>query len=234
MRAVFRTGLSTVAGIAGLAAVPLVSQASAAPLTSTPGDEAAYVSQFSGVSQPRLNLVIKVPTITCTSKVTSPVYDTGSIFGTNSSSQYETALVTVTASCNGLTPSYTAKGVVDDSTSSSTVVVNPGDSINVALIATPTFETASFGDSTSGGGTFVDGIGFNATGAGVAVQGGGGSGFPKFTATKFSALELNGAALGASNPTAYDQVDALGKTEIKVGALSATGKAFTATFVASK
>ncbi len=183
---------------------------------------------------PTLNLVIKVPAITCTSKVTSPVYDTGSIFGSNSSSQYESALVTVIASCSGRTPSYIARGAVDDSTFSSSVAVNPGDSINIALIATATFETASFADTATGQGTFVDGIGFNATGAAVAVQGGNGSGFPKFTATKFSAIQLNGAAFGASNPTAYDQVDSLGKTEIKVGSLSTSGKAFTATYVTDK
>ena len=226
--------LATLLSVAGVLVLPLAGQASAAPQTPTPGDEAAYVSHFSGVSSSTLDLDIKVPTITCTTGVTSPVYDTGSIFGTNSSSQYETALVTITASCSGLTASYTAMGVVDDSTNSSPVAVNPGDSIQIALVVTATFETASFDDSTSGQGTYVDGVGFNATGAGASVQGGAGSGFPKFTATKFSSIELNGAALSASSPTSYDQVDTKGKTEIKVGSLSATGKAFTATYVSNK
>ena len=208
-----------------------VDLAGAAP---TPGDEAAYVSHFRGVSSSTLNLSMKVPAITCTSAVTSEVIDSASIFGANSDAGFEAAGVSLVSACSGSAPSYSVVGIVDDSADSSSVPVSVGDTINVALVVSTTFETASFADSTNGGGTYVDGIGFNATGAASDVQGGYESGgFPKFSPVKFESIKLNGAALGNSGPTAYDQVNAKGKTEIKVSALT-NGKAFTATWVTSK
>jgi hypothetical protein len=209
---------------------------SLAPSTSafTP---AGYLSNFTSVPSGGATLnvqTLKVPTITCKATGdTAPVFDTAIIYGTTSGSVFDAAAVTVGMSCSGTTPSYNAFGSVDGNNSSN-VTVNAGDSIGIALIASPTFETASFGDSNTGGGTFIDGTGFNATGAAVQVQGGTGTGhFPRFTAARFGGIQLNGKNLGHWPTTAHNQLDATGNTEIAAGPLSVKGNSFADTFVAN-
>jgi hypothetical protein len=104
--------------------------------------------------------------------------------------------------------------------------------ITVAVIAGPTFETASFSDTTSGLGTYVDGAGFDPAQATWDVQGGSGGGHvPKFSPTTLGDLTINNEALGKYAATSFDQLDGEGTTQISVGPLSTTGKSFVATYV---
>ena len=195
---------------------------------------AGYVSDFSGVPSATLNLNEKVPAITCKAADTAPVYINSAITGTTGASQFDAAGVTIVMSCAGTTPSYYAFGSVDGN-SSANITVNAGDVIGLALIVSTTFETASFGDNTVGGGTYIDGTGFNATAASVAVQGGSGTGhFPKFKPVKFSVIKLNSQNLGHWPTTVYNQVDGTGNIEIQAGPLSLKGNAFDDTFVANR
>jgi len=213
---------------------PVVGSGSALVPRASAFTPAGYVSDFSGVPSATLNVqALKVPTITCRATETSSVYDTTIIFGTTSGSAFDASAVTIVMSCSGTTPSYIAFGTTDG-LNSSNITVNPGDAIQIALIASSTFETASFSDTTSGQGTFIDGTGFSAAGAAVQVQGGTGTGhFPRFTAAKFFGIQLNGKNLGHWTPTAHNQLDATGNTEIAAGPLSVKGNSFADTFVAN-
>ncbi len=46
----------------------------------------------------------------------------------------------------------------------------------------------------------------------------------------FSGVKINGSSLGNPHPTAYDQADVSGKTEIRTGPIT-NGKSFTETYV---
>jgi hypothetical protein len=141
--------------------------------------------------------------------------------------------VVVAASCSGLVASYNAIASVDNSNSSSSVAVAPGDVIGIALIAQGNFETASFG-GTGFTGTHVDGLGFTPTGAAIDVQGGQGSGgFPRFTIASFSAIKLDGKKFSASAPAAQNQVSGT-VTQETTSALNAAGTGFTVKYLSNK
>ena len=215
---------TVVAGVA-LAFAPGVAAA-------TPLVPAGYVANLSGVTSATLDLHLKVPTITCTAKTTSSDFDVADLSGTGVGGT-EVAGVTVTESCSGLVPSYSAIAAVDNSTDSSVVAVAPGDVINIAIIAQGNFETASFG-GTGFTGTFVNGTGFSPTGAAVDVQGGTGKGgFPKFTPTDFSAIKLDGKALSKSAPTVQNQTSG-SVTQISASALNPSGTGFAAKYLTNK
>jgi hypothetical protein len=229
-RAAGRLAVGTVVVCGALASTTGVATAATATAPFVP---AGYVSQLSGVTSATLDLHLKVPTITCTAKTTAPDYDSAALYGPGGGGGTEVAGVTVSESCSGLVPSYSAIAAVDNSTVSSAVTVAPGDVVNIAIVAQGNFETASFG-GTGFTGTFVNGVGFSPTGAAVDVQGGTGSGhFPKFTTTNFSAIKLDGKALSASSPVAQDQTSGT-VTQISVSALNPAGTGFAAKYVTNK
>jgi hypothetical protein len=206
-----------------------VSPAGAVSATS----DAGYTVHLKGTASRQLTTTVKLPKLTCKKSDTSGDLLSTAISGTVGGA-YDAAGVIVTMSCTRTTPTYSIFGVVDDSHTTASISANAGDVISVAVIASPTFETASFGDSTNGQGTYVDGTGFDPKQATWDVQGGSGAGgFPRFGATTFNDLTINNKALVKSTPTSFNQVDGTGNTEISVGPLSANGKSFVATFVAN-
>jgi len=195
--------------------------------------DAGYTVPLKGTASRQLTSTVKLPKLTCKKSDTAGDLLSTAISGTVGGA-YDAAGVIVTMSCTGTTPTYSIMGVVDDSHTTSPISANAGDVISVAVIASPTFETASFADATSGQGTYVDGTGFDPAQAAWDVQGGSGTGhFPKFGATTFGALTINNKALGKFAATSFNQVDGVGNTQISVGPLSANGKSFVATYVAN-
>jgi hypothetical protein len=179
----------------------------------------------------QISLTVKVPTITCKTSIKAPDVINATISGT-AGSGFEADGVAITMSCSGTTASYSAVGIVDDSNASSTIPVSPGDVISIAVIASTTFETASFADETSGHGTFINGTGFDASKGSVDVQGGSGSGhFPKFTPVTFTQVKLDNKPIGRATPTAFNQLDAGGTTQISASPLNAAGTLFTDKFL---
>ena len=214
--------------LAGTMGVVAVSPAGAATDTS----DAGYTAKVSKTASHQLTAQVKLPKVTCKNSDTSGDLLSMSISGSLTGGGFDAAGVIVTMSCSGTTATYSIFGVVDSTHVTPSVSASAGDVVGVAVIASPSFETASFSDTTNGQGSYVDGTGFNPSLAAADVQGGSGSGhFPKFAPITFSDLTLNNKALGKFATTPYDQVDGGGNTEISVGPLSATGKSFVATYV---
>jgi hypothetical protein len=222
------------AGVVALALTGTMLGVAVSPAGATSGtSDAGYTVKLKGTASRQLTSTVKLPKLTCKKSDTSGDLLSTAISGTLDGA-YDAAGVIVTMSCTGTTPTYSIFGVVDDSHTTSSVSASAGDVISVAVIASPTFETASFSDTTSGQGTYVDGTGFDPTQAGWDVQGGSGAGhFPKFGATTFSDLTIGNKALAKFAATSFNQLDGEGSTEISVGPLSANGKSFVATYVAN-
>jgi hypothetical protein len=231
MRAVGESKWSIGAVLAAGTLLAALSGATAAA-AAAPFKPAGYVSNVSGTASHQLTSRVKVPTLTCKKLDTASDLLSTSISGTLGGSTFDAAGVIITMACSGTTANYSIFGVVDGSHTTATITANAGDVVNVAVIASPTFETASFSDTTTGQGTYVNGTGFTPAQASVDVQGGTGSGhFPKFRPVTFSGLTIDNKALGKSAPTAVNQIDGGGATQISVGPLTAYGKAFTATYI---
>jgi hypothetical protein len=199
---------------------------------SSPFNPAGYVVPLTDAVSHQISLTVKVPTITC--KKSEKVGDlmSASISGTTTGSAFDAAGVLVSMSCSGTTASYSVFGIVDNSHTTSTISVNPGDVLNIAVIASTSFETASFGDATTGQGSYVDGTGFEASQGSVDLQGGTGSGgFPKFRPVTFTQVKLDSKPIGRATPTVFDQLDAGGNTQIAASPLNTSGSAFTDTYV---
>jgi len=199
---------------------------------SSPFNPAGYVVSLTDTVSHQISLTVKVPKIVCLKSEKVGDVISASISGTTTGSAFDAAGVLVSMSCAGTTASYSAFGIVDNSHTTSTITVNSGDVLNIAVIASTSFETASFGDATSGQGTYVDGTGFDASQGGVDVQGGTGSGgFPKFHPVNFTRVKLDNKAIARATPTAFNQLDADGNTQISAGPLNASGTGFTDTYV---
>jgi hypothetical protein len=135
-----------------------IGNATAASAT-TPFTPAGYVVALTDVKSHQISLTLKVPRITCRKSDTSTDLNSPSITGSTTGVAFDAAGVLVSMSCAGTVASYSVFGIVDNSHTTSTIPVNAGDVLSIAVIASTTFETASFGDSTSGRGTYVDGTG---------------------------------------------------------------------------
>jgi hypothetical protein len=226
-----KAALASVAALGTIGAVGVGIGTAPDAGASSPFNPAGYVVSLTDTVSHQISLSVKVPTITC--KKSEKVGDliSASISGTTDSN-FDAAGVLISMSCAGTTASYSAFGIVDNSHTSSTITVNAGDVIGIAVIASTSFETASFGDSTTGQGTYVDGTGFDASQGSVDLQGGTGSGgFPKFRPVTFTQVKLDNKPIGRAAPTAFNQLDAGGNTQITAGPLNAAGGAFTDTYV---
>jgi hypothetical protein len=198
----------------------------------TPFHPAGYDVAITDAKSHQISLTVKVPKITCKKSDTSGDVINTAITGTTAGAAFDAAGVLVSISCIGATASYSAFGIVDHSHTSSTITVQAGDVISIAVIVSTTFETASFGDSTSGQGTYVDGTRFDANLSSVDLQGGSDSGgFPKFSPVTFNQVKLDNKAFSRDTPVAFDQLDAGGATQISVGPLRTKGTSFTDTYV---
>jgi hypothetical protein len=216
------------ATLAGTMCVVAASPAGAATDTS----DAGYTAKVSSTASHQLTTEVKLPKLTCKKSDTSGDLLSMAISGSLTGGGFDAAGVIVTMSCTGTTAAYSIFGVVDGTHVTPSVSASAGDVVSVAVIASPSFETASFSDATNGQGSYVDGTGFNPSLAAADVQGGSGSGhFPKFAPITFSDLTINNKALGKFATTPFDQVDGGGNTQISVGPLSANGKSFVAIFV---
>ncbi len=213
----------------------LVGVAGAAPSgAASPFHPAGYVIALTDTSSHQVSLTVKVPKISCNKADTSGDLLSASITGTTSGSAFDAAGVLISMSCTGTTPSYSAFGTVDITHDTAPITVHAGDVINIAVIASQSFETASFGDATTGQGTYVDGTGFAASQGSVDVQGGSGSGhFPKFSPVTFNQVKLDNKPISLASPTAFPQLDGSGKVQISVGPVSVKGTSFTDTFVSN-
>jgi hypothetical protein len=199
---------------------------------STAFNPAGYSVALTDAKSHQISLTVKVPTITCKKSDTATDVINATISGTTTGSAFDADGVVVTMSCSGTTASYSVFGIVDNSTQTSTISVNPGDVISIAVIASTTFETASFADNTSGQGTFINGTGFDASQGSVDVQGGTGSGhFPKFSPVAFTQVKLDNKPISRAKPTVFDQLDAVGNTQISTGPLNTAGTGFTDKYV---
>ena len=199
---------------------------------STPFNPAGYDFPLTDAQSHQVSLTFKVPKITCKKADKSGDGINTSISGTTSGDAFDAAGVFLSMSCTGTTASYSIFGIVDDSNTTSTIPVQAGDVISVAVIASTTFETASFADSTSGQGSYVDGTGFDASLGSVDVQGGNGSGaFPKFNSVTFSQIKLDDKPFSKDAPTGFNQEDSGGNTQISVGPISTKGTSFVDTYI---
>jgi len=180
----------------------------------------------------QVSLTVKVPKITCKKSDKAGDVINTSITGTTGGAALDAAGVLVSMSCTGTTASYSAFGIVDNSTRTPTVTVQAGDVLSIAVIVSTTFETASFGDSNSGQGSYVDGTGFDASLGSVDVQGGSGSGhFPKFAPVTFNQVRLDNKPFSRDDPVAFDQQDSGGTTQISAGPVNPKGTSFVDTYI---
>jgi hypothetical protein len=198
----------------------------------TPFNPAGYVFPLTDAKSHQVSITLKVPKITCKKTDTSGDTINTTITGTTTGSAFDAAGVQVSMTCSGTVASYSAFGIVDNSHTTPTITVAPGDVLSIAVIVSTTFETASFGDSNSGQGSYVDGTGFDASQGAVDVQGGSGSGgFPKFAPVTFTAVRLDNKPFTKDSPTGFDQLDSGGSTQISAGPISAKGTSFVDTYV---
>ena len=116
----------------------------------TPFSGAGYVVALTNAKSHQISLTLKVPKITCKKSDTSADLISASITGSTTGAAFDAAGVQVSMSCSGTVASYSVFGIVDNSHTTPTIPVNAGDVLSIAVIASTTFETASFGDTTSG------------------------------------------------------------------------------------
>ena len=221
-------GMAVVASAVSVAGLGGASEPAGAATAFNP---AGYIANLTDTISHQISLTVKVPSITCKSAKANDLIS-ASIAGTTGGSSFDAAGVIITMGCPGGKASYSVFGVVDDSHETAPVTVAPGDVIDIAVIASQTFETASFDDTTSGQGTYVDGTGFAADEGAVDVQGGDGTGkFPKFKSVTFNSVKLDDKPFSKAAPTANNQLDAGGHVQISTGPLSAKGTSFVETYV---
>jgi len=138
------------------------------------------------------------------------------------------------------TSSYEAVLQVDNTQTSPSWSVNPGDTVEVTVTETKTTSSAEITDgpnteTVTGGGAKVtsDTLGarsVNCLGDSGKLDEGKCSPVPETTVTRFSAASINGSSLTTAGATHESLVDAAGKLEIKSSKPSAGGTAFTDTW----
>jgi hypothetical protein len=137
--------------------------------------------------------------------------------------------------CRNGAPAYVAVIIANNTLDRVPVTVSPGDQVAVRVTQTATAGTASITDLTRGSSATVPtntgaknliaDVGVEAVIDGPAPL----RKVPPFGTMTFSAAEVNGAALGASNPTAINRTF-FGTLQILTGPLDSTGTSFTTTF----
>jgi hypothetical protein len=113
--------------------------------------------------------------------------------------------------------------------------VSPGDIVEFSDSTTPSSESLTYTDETTGATATDSGEGISGEDVLVLTQGIYDSStptdlFPKFTPVKYSAVTVDGTALGSDDPGRFDQVSDAGKKQITASAIK-HGSNFTDTFV---
>jgi hypothetical protein len=199
------------------------------PAKNQAADFAGYKGSFSPVTRATLTLATFVAPINCTS---SPPNESTYYIGldTGNTASY----VAIEEGCAGTTPLYFA-GIVTDGTNQdpNSLFMSAGDKVTILVSIGATAELLKIVDRTSEQSLSYGGDGFSATGVEIMYRGEGQGGFPPFSKVRFSRIKVNKAAFSTITPTAYNQVDPSGNTELTTTRLSKTGRAFTIRYLSN-
>jgi hypothetical protein len=194
---------------------------------------AGYVAAATSVTS--VSSSFKVPTLTGCTTGTNQGIGTG----VELANTKDFSAAQVFAFCSGASPAYLADIIVNGSEADFAIAINPNDKIVVSISETTTSTTVKVTDTIShASATTTASVGAAMTEATVGdsalfflgVEGG----VPAFGNIAFSKNKVNGAALGALSPTAFDRVNPTTPPtlQIQTGALSGTS-AFATAFVHS-
>lgn len=203
----------------------------AVPAGNKPAAYAGYIGSFSPVTKSTMTLAMPVVGITCT----SPDDDNPETYYIGLYSGNVVSYVSVEEGCAGTTPLYLA-GIVTDTTDQdpNTLFMSGGDKLHISVAISATTELLKIVDKTSKQSLSYGGTGFSPTDAEILCYGVGQGDFPPFAKVKFSRITLNKAAFSASKPTAYNQVDPSGNTQLSTSHLTTTGKGFTIKYISNQ
>jgi hypothetical protein len=219
--------MTTIAGTtAALAA--LGATAGGASAQSLGKGTADGVAGYTAPATSQVSAQVVVPTVDCSGSSTYPVFATVSLSGTDASSEGVDGVVYLSLNCGSdLIQAQTSEGDYK------TDAISAGDVIRVSVAATPTGETESYDDLTSGATGTVSGPGFTPASAAADVSGVqfGGSSFPSFSPIAFSKVKVDGAQLKKAAATRYYQADNDGTTLITATKLA--HGSFSARFVSN-
>jgi|HubBroStandDraft_1064217.scaffolds.fasta_scaffold146178_2 hypothetical protein len=126
----------------------------------------------------------------------------------------------ITTTCPAGVPTYTAT-VSDLAGGSASEPVSAGDTVTFATTVSPTSESYTLTDSSSGP-ISLTGPGFAVTQAQVLQEAQVGP-FPKFALLKFGPITFNGASWAQLDPTGYNQANNGTTVQLKVGKLHKDG-----------
>jgi hypothetical protein len=203
MQSIRRLGTVVAAVVATLTATALPAQAAVA----RPAGAVTHTNHFAGyevTADPTSGTItVVLPTITCGSSFSAVNAFIG--FNNFTTNDYTSGGVAMT--CYGGSAFYQAYTEINNDSFISPQEENPGDTVTVSVSTSATSSSVTVDDATDGASTVstVSGPGGGGTFQSVSV-GAGGEGKPSnpaptFGSIPFSAMKVNGVAIGSAGPT---------------------------------
>jgi hypothetical protein len=209
------TSAVTAAVFVGLGLAFTASTAAAQTATQTSTSYAGYIAAMPFYKS---GGKVGVPKIYCNNQSSGTVQVEAIFNGLDAAAAPTESGMILDLSCSGTVPNYAAELLIDGGQVVGPMSVQPHDQLVFNGHAHTTSESYSLEDQTHGGSLQGTGNGMVTQSVGYLVVGEGA--FPTFGPSAFWGIGVNGQRFATTNPTAYDQVDGSGNTEIAAGPLN--------------